>query len=253
MVRFKCLWHIKCRILSTVSFVIATLGNGGHLCSPQQQSVALNNRTYQSDFPRQARLKKEEAKEKQQLALTTTLDQEEQDTHHAVRITQEEEEEEEEEEEGILCSFYHTVSLLYVVYFVHWLEVCFEKKCFEEEIEGVLYTGNFRQQKISSKATVRHFVRNLFSSNAGRRSFALRSFVRRSFAFRWSSHSWIVLIPHLWFCEKFSQEFNLVKNCFDKSDEIKFLTKISCYRVEEEERVHQAVLLHERSSQARTC
>ena len=35
--------------------------------------------------------------------------------------------------------------------------------------------GNFRQRKISSKAIVRQFVRNLFSSNAGRRSFALRS------------------------------------------------------------------------------
>ena len=35
--------------------------------------------------------------------------------------------------------------------------------------------GNFRQQKISSKATVRQFVRNLFSSKAGRRSCALCS------------------------------------------------------------------------------
>ena len=33
--------------------------------------------------------------------------------------------------------------------------------------------------------------------------------------------------------EKISQEFNLVKNCFDESDEIKFLTKISCYTVVE--------------------
>ena len=32
-------------------------------------------------------------------------------------------------------------------------------------------------------------------------------------------------------CEKFSQEFNFVKNCSDESDEIKFLTKISCYTV----------------------
>ena len=32
--------------------------------------------------------------------------------------------------------------------------------------------------------------------------------------------------------KKNSQEFNLVKkNCFDESDEIKFLTKISCYTV----------------------
>ena len=30
-----------------------------------------------------------------------------------------------------------------------------------------------------------------------------------------------------------SQEVNLVKNGFDKSDEIKFLTKISCYTVSE--------------------
>ena len=29
-------------------------------------------------------------------------------------------------------------------------------------------------------------------------------------------------------CGKFSKELNLVKNCFDESDEIKFLTKISC-------------------------
>ena len=72
--------------------------------------------------------------------------------------------------------------------------------------------GNFRQRKISSKATVRQFVRNLFSSNAGRRSFALRSFGRHSFACRLSSHSWIFLIPHLLFVKKkCSQEFNLVK------------------------------------------
>ena len=36
--------------------------------------------------------------------------------------------------------------------------------------------GNFRQRKISaSKATAGQFVRNLFSSNIGRRSFAVRS------------------------------------------------------------------------------
>ena len=36
--------------------------------------------------------------------------------------------------------------------------------------------------------------------------------------------------PKLAVCEKFSQELNLVKNCCDESDEVKFLTKISCYR-----------------------
>ena len=70
--------------------------------------------------------------------------------------------------------------------------------------------GNFRQRKISSKATVGQFVGNLFSSNVGRRSFALRSFG---------------------LLKKISQDFNLVKNCLDESDEIKFLTKISCYTV----------------------
>ena len=49
--------------------------------------------------------------------------------------------------------------------------------------------GHFRQQKISPKATVRQFVGNLFSSNVSPRSFALRSFVRHSFAYRLSSHS----------------------------------------------------------------
>ena len=67
---------------------------------------------------------------------------------------------------------------------------------------------NFRQRKISSKATVGQFVRNLFSSNVGRRSFAFWSFT---------------------LVKKISQDFNLVKNCSDESDEIKFLTKISCY------------------------
>ena len=36
--------------------------------------------------------------------------------------------------------------------------------------------GNFRQRKISSKATVGQFVRNFFSSNVGCSSFALWSF-----------------------------------------------------------------------------
>ena len=34
--------------------------------------------------------------------------------------------------------------------------------------------GNFRQRKISLKATIKQCVKNLFLSNAGRRSFALR-------------------------------------------------------------------------------
>ena len=35
--------------------------------------------------------------------------------------------------------------------------------------------------------------------------------------------------------KKISLEFKLVKNCFDESDEIKFLTKISCNTVHDEQ------------------
>ena len=49
--------------------------------------------------------------------------------------------------------------------------------------------GNFRQRKISSRATIRQFVRNIFSSNVGRRSLARRLFARHSFAYRLFSHS----------------------------------------------------------------
>ena len=45
----------------------------------------------------------------------------------------------------------------------------------------------------------------------------------------------IFLIPHFRIVKKISQEFDLVKNCFDESDEIKFLTKISCNTVQEQE------------------
>ena len=71
--------------------------------------------------------------------------------------------------------------------------------------------GNFRQRKISSIATARQFVTNIFSSSAGRHSSALRSFSCRCFACRLFSHSRIFLIPNLRFVKKFSQELNLVK------------------------------------------
>ena len=93
----------------------------------------------------------------------------------------------------------------------------------------ILYSRKFSSAKNFVKVTVRQFVRNLFSSKAGRRSFALCSF-----AYRLSSHSWIFLIPHLcmlWFVRNICQEFNLVKKLLWRSDEIKFLTKISCYIV----------------------
>ena len=71
--------------------------------------------------------------------------------------------------------------------------------------------GNFRQRKISSKATVRQFVRNFFSSSAGLRSFALWSFGGRSFAYRISSHSWKHFLFNTCGYWKISQEFNLFK------------------------------------------
>ena len=49
--------------------------------------------------------------------------------------------------------------------------------------------GNFSQRNISSKVTVRQFVRNLFSSNTGWLSFAFQSFDRRSFDCRIFLHS----------------------------------------------------------------
>ena len=43
------------------------------------------------------------------------------------------------------------------------------------------------------------------------------------------------------FVKKLSQEFNLVKNWFDESDENEFLTKISCYTVSFKQ-LHKALL-----------
>ena len=48
-------------------------------------------------------------------------------------------------------------------------------------------------------------------------------------------HDRIFLIPIFRFVKKISQEFNLVKKLLDESDEIKFLTKISCNTVHDEE------------------
>ena len=55
---------------------------------------------------------------------------------------------------------------------------------FAEVVMCVLFciAGNFRPRKILSIVTPRQFARNLFSSNAGRHSFALHSFGCRSFA-----------------------------------------------------------------------
>ena len=59
--------------------------------------------------------------------------------------------------------------------------------------ERYCIAGNFRQRKILAKATVRQFVRNLFSSNAGR-SFAM-SVIRSSlfclsFIFAFMEYFW---------------------------------------------------------------
>ena len=76
---------------------------------------------------------------------------------------------------------------------------------------GYCMAGNFRQRKISSKATVRQFVKNLFSSNIGHRSSA--ALVDRPVAaLLLYGLSRMFLIQHLSFCKKkLSQEFNFVK------------------------------------------
>ena len=66
--------------------------------------------------------------------------------------------------------------------------------------------GNFRQRKISSKATVRLFVRDLFSTNVDHRLFATLS---RLFAYLFiDEYFWS---PTYDCVKKFSQEFNLLK------------------------------------------
>ena len=55
-------------------------------------------------------------------------------------------------------------------------------------IMSLLYSRKFSSANTFVKATDRQFVRNLFSSKVRRRLFALRSFGRRSFAHRFSSH-----------------------------------------------------------------
>ena len=85
--------------------------------------------------------------------------------------------------------------------------------------------GNFRQRKISSKATVRQFVRIFFVK---RRSsitrFAYRAYLQVTFM-NISDPTLVVL----W--KKLVRNLILLKSCFDESNEIKFLTKISCYTV----------------------
>ena len=68
---------------------------------------------------------------------------------------------------------------------------------------------NFLQRKISSKAIIRQFVRNLFSSNVGRGSFALRSLYCLSLYLRIHEYLWSHTCG---FAEKFSQEINLVQS-----------------------------------------
>ena len=99
--------------------------------------------------------------------------------------------------------------------------------------------GNFRQRKISSKATVRQFVRNLFSSKAGRRSFALcswkilvRNLISQKIALTKATklNSWRKFFA-IQYCKrrKFRREFNFVLSfrIIEKKYEIKFHTEFS--------------------------
>ena len=72
--------------------------------------------------------------------------------------------------------------------------------------------GNFRQRKISSIATARQFVRNIFSSSAGHRSSAESSLIQLSLFCLSSIFAFMnISDPKLAVCEKFGQELNLVK------------------------------------------
>ena len=124
-----------------------------------------------------------------------------------------------EQQVGLLSSMSRSSTFLFVIFERVWeslqIKVSLEigdRNWFSIDwvIEAYAYctAGNFRQRKISSKATVRQFVRNLFSSNVGGHSFDLRSFGCHSFAYRLSSHSLPFLIPPLVVLWKFRQEFN---------------------------------------------
>ena len=93
--------------------------------------------------------------------------------------------------------------------------------------------GNFRQRKISSKATVRQFIRNIYFRQVPvfARLLFDRSVVALLLTVYLPIHESISYSKRVVSIEKISPDFNLVKNCFDESDKIKFLTKISCYTV----------------------
>ena len=78
--------------------------------------------------------------------------------------------------------------------------------------------GNFRQRKISSIATARQFVRNIFSSSAGRHSSAESSLIQLSlfclssiFAFMNVSDPKLAVCEKIWSGIKFSQKIAVTK------------------------------------------
>ena len=80
--------------------------------------------------------------------------------------------------------------------------------------------GNFRQRKISSKATRQAVQKRLSGSSSGiyfrqtpvgSRLLFSRSIVALLIVVYFSIHDRIFLIPHFRFVKKISQEFNLVK------------------------------------------
>ena len=94
--------------------------------------------------------------------------------------------------------------------FDRWLW-CISRSGRLKEKSGLLYSKKFSSAKNFVKSARPAVCQEFIFVKRRSSLVALRSFDRCFVAYRWFSHSWIFLIPHLWFCEKFSQEFNLVK------------------------------------------
>ena len=109
---------------------------------------------------------------------------------------------------------------------------------------AIIYGRNFSSAKNFVKSD-RQAVQKRPSANSsgiyfrqtpvGSRLLCSRSIVALLIVVYFYIHGRTFLNPHFRFVKKISQEFNLVKSCFDESDEINIQTNISCNKVHDEE------------------
>ena len=97
--------------------------------------------------------------------------------------------------------------------------------------QELFVSEKFRQKRPSGCSSGIYFRQTL----VGSRLLFSRSIVALLIVVHFYIHDRIFLTPLFRFVKKISQEFNLVKNLLDESDETKFLTKISCNTVHDEE------------------